>query len=313
MNMYADRKYYYQNVFPAIVHFLVKLVTGNYKYDLWRIELVPRWEIEGSGTSMNRDHVFHTPQDLVAFCQQKTPHSLQVGGLMVGRLGSVSEAGRESRLRDRSDISKGIANAYGPIVIDIDIDDYDRTGLCPCQGHKRLCQVCFSVQIKAARLVLDYWLRAIFGFEHILHIFSGQKGIHVWVCDERAFNMTNEQRKTLLSRIQQPMSLDNHVEHICTELLRPIWNMCSNLLIKDRKPNNTVLMHWLYPRMDMAVGTSSFHLKKLPLLPHQTSLYLALPLPAIELDIPLAHLQINCANVAPEQLNQYVMYLESNL
>lgn len=313
MDARTHRKHYYQYIFPAIAHALVRLVTGNYKYDLWRVELVPRWEIEGSGTAMNRDHVFHTPQELVSFCQQKCPHSLQVGGVMVGRLGSSTSAGRESRLCDRGDISKGVANAYGPIVIDIDIDDYDRTGLCPCQGHKRLCQVCFSTQIKAARLVLDYWLRTVFGFEHILHVFSGQKGIHVWVCDERAFNMTNEQRKTFLGRIQQPMALDNHVEHICQQLLQPIWNACSNLLIKDHQPSNAVLMNWLYPRMDMAVGTAAFHLKKLPLLPHQTSLYLALPLPAVELDIPLDHLQINCANVAPEQVEQYVRYLEANL
>lgn len=46
---------YYTRLFPRVIETLVRMVTLNYRFDLWRVELVPRWEIPGGGTPMNRD------------------------------------------------------------------------------------------------------------------------------------------------------------------------------------------------------------------------------------------------------------------
>ena len=73
-------------------------------------------------------------------------------------------------------------------VIDIDMNDYDDIRTC-CSGAK-MCQSCWNY-IKAAYKVLKASLEDDFGFNHILWVFSGRRGVHAWVCDERARIMDN--------------------------------------------------------------------------------------------------------------------------
>ena len=77
--------------------------------------------------------------------------------------------------------------------------DYDEIRTC-CSG-KGICKRCWGF-IAAAVKVLDNALRDQFGYNRILWVYSGRRGIHCWVSDEEAMNLTDEQRKSILGWLE---------------------------------------------------------------------------------------------------------------
>lgn len=81
------------------------------------------------------------------------------------------------------------------LVFDIDMSDYDNVRSC-CVG-KSICQYCWAWMSCAAH-VLRTVLEEDFGFRYLLPVFSGRRGVHLWVCDKRARTMQDDERAALV-------------------------------------------------------------------------------------------------------------------
>ncbi|KAL0209013.1 hypothetical protein P9112_011600 [Eukaryota sp. TZLM1-RC] len=98
---------------------------------------------------------------------------------------------------------KKMANVF-PIarefVIDIDTDDYDAVRTC-CSGSS-YCQGCFPLLTTAAQICSEI-LSFCFDLHHVIWVYSGRRGLHGWVCDNKSRKMNNLTR----SRIAKFLSL----------------------------------------------------------------------------------------------------------
>ncbi|CAI5742849.1 unnamed protein product [Hyaloperonospora brassicae] len=127
---------------------------------------------------------FHNADELKSSMNATLPYKIDIGAVF-----SVSP------------IDKGKVSAadFTPqqreLVFDIDLTDYDDIRTC-CDGAS-ICNRCWKFMIAAVE-VLNAALRDDFGFENILWVYSGRRGIHCWVADEKARELENEARSAVV-------------------------------------------------------------------------------------------------------------------
>jgi len=80
------------------------------------------------------------------------------------------------------------------LVFDIDLSDYDDVRTSGSGAY--ISERCWKFMIAAVKVV-DDTLRNDFGFENLLWVYSGRRGVHCWVADPRARRLTNEERMAI--------------------------------------------------------------------------------------------------------------------
>lgn len=127
---------------------------------------------------------FHNAEEMKASMTKTLPFKIDIGAVF-----SVSP----------TDKGKVNPSDFVPeereLVFDIDLTDYDDIRTC-CEGAS-ICARCWQFMVAAVK-VMDASLREDFGFEHIMWVYSGRRGIHCWVSDEAARQLTNEARTAVV-------------------------------------------------------------------------------------------------------------------
>ena len=100
---------------------------------------------------------------------------------------------------DRSSIGDAFKPIAREVVFDIDMSDYNAFRFC-CTDAK-ICERCWGLASLAVQ-VLDERLRVDFGFKHILWVYSGRRGVHAWIADKSARELTQQQRSSIVHYLQ---------------------------------------------------------------------------------------------------------------
>lgn len=129
---------------------------------------------------------FKTASELENAVKEKCPFKIDIGPVY-----SVDPSKRHAYAQTGDNIFTPVERE---LIFDIDITDYDDVRYC-CSGAD-VCRDCWPLMTVAIKVV-DTALRDDFGFNHILWVFSGRRGVHCWVCDAKARRLTNEQRSAI--------------------------------------------------------------------------------------------------------------------
>ncbi|KDP44235.1 hypothetical protein JCGZ_05702 [Jatropha curcas] len=127
-------------------------------------------------------------------------------------------------------------NIFTPVerelIFDIDMSDYDNVRYC-CLGAD-VCLDCWPLMTVAIK-VIDTALRDDFGFNHILWVYSGRRGVHCWVCDGKARRLTNEQRAAIADyfRVYKGNENSNKRVSLAGHVLHPFLVRSYTEVLKD--------------------------------------------------------------------------------
>jgi DNA primase small subunit len=127
---------------------------------------------------------FRDCSELTSAIQKRQPHKIDIGAVFT------------LPPKDHNAVkAEAFKTVERELVFDIDMTDYDDIRTC-CTGAN-ICRRCWPYMTMAIK-VIDEILREDFGYQHVLWIYSGRRGVHCWVCDESARSLPNEARAAVV-------------------------------------------------------------------------------------------------------------------
>lgn len=100
-------------------------------------------------------------------------------------------------IKERNSVPLGEFFAvHRELVFDIDSDDFK--DIKDCCGDSEICERCWKYMYCALRCLIEA-LKVNFGFKYILPVFSGRRGVHIWVCDEKARQLQQSVRQQIVN------------------------------------------------------------------------------------------------------------------
>jgi DNA primase small subunit len=168
----------------------------DYYSRIFPVKKICEWLSHGNDSTylFNREICFTLPGDV--FCRFKSfPDAAKLTQALVSQAPEKIDAGAVYQIPAEKRHQTPLVAQERELVFDIDMSDYDSVRSC-CKG-KKICRNCWPWMSTAAHII-KYMVNECFGYTRLMPVFSGRRGIHIWVCDEAARKLSDDERGAIV-------------------------------------------------------------------------------------------------------------------